>query len=85
MKESEKVLYLGDYINSSGNINDTVAARGTKAVGIISQVSSILSSVSLGMFYFDIAMVLRDSLFLNAILINRESWYFISKKNLRVF
>ena len=82
MKESEKVLYLGDYINSRGNINDTVDARGTKAVGIISQVSSILSSISLGVFYFDIAMVHRDSLFLNAILINSESWYFISKKNM---
>lgn len=82
MKESEKILYLGDYINSSRNINDTIAARGAKAIGIISQVSSILTSISLGMFYIDIAMVLRDPLFLNAILINSESWYFISKKNM---
>ena len=80
-----QVTYLGDTLNSSGDINDTVSSRAMKAIGINSQISSILSNISLGMFHFEIALVLRESMLINAILINSESWYFVSKKNLEYF
>ena len=85
MSEATKITYLGDISNISGDINDTVSARGMKAVGINSQISSLLSSISLGMFHFEIALVLRESLLINAILTNSESWYFVSQKNLECF
>ena len=34
------------------------------------------------MYYFDIAMVLRDSVLLNSMLVSCHSWYFVSKKHI---
>ena len=82
MKVQVKATHLGDILNRSGDINDTITAREMKAKGINSQIFSMLNSLSLGMFYFDIALVMRDAMLINAILTNSESWPFISKKNM---
>ena len=54
-------------------------------MGIRSQLSCILNTISLGAFYFEVAMILRESSYLNAILFCCESWYYLSKKQLEVF
>ena len=82
MKNVTKIKYLGDILNQSGNINDTINDRYSKGMGIITQISSLLSSISLGMYYFDIAMILRDSMLLNSILVSCHSWYLVSKKHI---
>ena len=54
-------------------------------MGTRSQLSCILNTISLGAFYFEVAMILRESSYLNAILFCCESWYYLSKKQLEVF
>ena len=54
MKNASQVTYLGDAISETGQIDETITQRGQKAEGIITQISSILSSISLGSFDFDI-------------------------------
>ena len=49
--------------------------RGQKAEGITTQIVSMLSSISLGNFLFDIAMVMRDAHLANAIMTNAEVWH----------
>ena len=71
-------------LNEVGSIDDTIKCRGDKSIGKTSQVMSILNSVSLGMFYFDIALTLRESVFLNGILTNRETWYNIKEEHFKV-
>ena len=66
MKTVSQATYLGDIISDKGTIDETVAQRCQKAIGIITQISSLLSSISLGNFHFDIAMVLRESQFINS-------------------
>ena len=63
MKNVTQAKYLGDIICESGTVDLTVEERGQKATGITSQISSMLSSISLGSFHFDIALVLRDDKF----------------------
>ena len=75
MKDASQVTYLGDVISDSGTIDATIAQRGQKAEGITTQIVSMLSSISLGNFHFDIAMVMRDALFANAIMTNAEVWH----------
>ena len=70
MKNSSQVTYLGDVISDTGRINATIAQREQKAEGIITQISSILSSISLGSFHFDIAIVPREAFFINSIMSN---------------
>ena len=83
INEVKSAPYLGDIINEKGNIDDTIASRKTKSIGIISQIMSILNSVSLGMFYMDVALILRDSMFLNGILTNCEIWYNMKEEHVK--
>ena len=75
MKNKSQATYLGDVISEDGSLDGTIAQRGQKSEGIITQISSILSSVYLGSFHFDIAMVLRDAQFVNSIMTNSEIWH----------
>ena len=43
---------------------------------------NILETVSFGNFFFEIAMTLRESMFLNAILTNAEVWYNLTKSEI---
>ena len=43
---------------------------------------SLLSEISLGSHYFDIALILREFLFVNGFLTNREVKYGLTEKNL---
>ena len=84
IKEVKSAGYLGDILNEEGSIDDTIKCGGDKSIGKTSQVMSILNSVSLGMFYFDIAFTLRESVFLNSILTNSETWYNFKEEHFKV-
>ena len=84
IKEVASAVYLGDVINEDGSIDDTVKDRVDKSIGKTSQVMSILSGVSLGMFHMDIALTLRESIFLNGILTNSETWYNMSEVHINL-
>ena len=53
-------------------------------MGIVPQIMSILSEVSLGVHYFEIAMLLREAMFVNGILTNVEALYGIKKENIEM-
>merc|ERR1712096_430137 len=55
-----------------------------KGLGIISNIMNILKEVNLGSFHFETAMLLRESMFLNAILINSETWVDVKKEDLEI-
>ena len=79
MRENEKVGYLGDKLSNMGGHELTIESRVSKAIGIKAQISSLLKSISLGFYHFDIALVLREALLLNSILLNSETFYYITK------
>ena len=82
MKPATEAKYLGDILNEDGTINETVEDRRQKLIGIVSQISSILSSISLGFSYIEIALILRESLLINGTLTNSEVWPKLTKSNL---
>ena len=84
MQQTESMIYLGDIVTERATIDATIKSRELKAVGIISQITSILKNVTLGIFYFQTALILRDSMLLNGILTNSECWNFISQKNFKI-
>ena len=83
MKSATHATYLGDVISETGTIDETVLQRSLKATGITSQIISILSSITLGSFNFDIALVLREAKFVNSIMVNSESWHNVQLKNMQ--
>ena len=82
MKSDSKMTYLGDVLSANGTIDETIIQRGQKSEGIITQISSILSSIHLGSFHFDIAMVLRNAQFVNSVMTNSEIWHNVKTRNI---
>ena len=74
----EKVLedkYLGDILSVDGKNTKNIAAKISKAMGIVKKVRDILDNMCLGPYLFEVGVVLRNSLFLNGILTNLEASY----------
>ena len=75
--EMEKVTedtYLGTVISDSCNNDKKLDKAINKGIGSISVVMAILQETSLGHHYFEIATLLRESLFISRILWNIETW-----------
>ena len=66
--------YLGDIISGDGKNKKNIKARVTKLLGVISNIMNILREVSLGQYYFVIARLLRETMFLSVMLLNSETW-----------
>ena len=75
MKVVQSEKYLGDFISSTGSNSETIKHRVSIGNGVIAKIKSILENMILGKHYFKIALLLRDSLFLNGILYSSEAWY----------
>ena len=82
MESKHDVKYLGDIISIDGTNVKNVESRKAKASGAVKQILSILDEICLGPFYFEIAMVLRNSLLVNSLLTNSEAWYGLTKQDI---
>ena len=60
MKKVEEGTYLGDILSADGALDKTIENRRQKGVGICSQITGMMNSVSLGFFFFRISFTLRD-------------------------
>ena len=75
--------YLGDLLSKDGKNMINIKARGRKLLGVISGIMNILREVSLGQFYFEIAMLLREAMFLSVLLFNGETWLNITQAEMQ--
>ena len=57
----------------------------SKGIGIITQILNLLYIVSFGKHYIELALLLRESMFINAILFNAEIWYGLTKAEINDF
>ena len=80
MSSDEK--YLGDIISVDGKNSKNIAARAAKAQGILKQLKNILEEMSFGKYLFEVAVVLRNSLFVIGILTNLEASYGLSDSDI---
>ena len=83
MNEVSHDSYLGDIISADGRNEKTVKQRVGRGIGIINDIMNILGKVSLGEHYFSIAILLRESLFINSVLSSSEVWYGITKQEMK--
>ena len=72
--------YLGDIISSDGSNEINIRSRVAKGQGLVTQIMNILETVTLGYHYFQVALLLRESIFINGITTNAEVWYGLSGK-----
>ena len=73
MEEKSDEKYLGDVISTDGKNIKNVKARVAKGKGIANRIISIIDGIPFGDFYFEVAMILRNSLLVSSMLSNSEA------------
>ena len=82
MLSSSKEKYLGDILTTDGKINDNIEERYKKGMGIVNQILSILNEISFGEYFFEMAILFRQSMLLNSSLCNSEVLYGVNKQHI---
>ena len=75
--------YVGDIITNNGKHTQTIIARRSKGVGITSEIVNILDGLCLGAHYYTTALMLRQSMLLQVLLSNSETWGRLLLKDLQ--
>ena len=83
MEEVNQDTYLGDILSSDGRNTANIKHRVSKGLGIVNQILSLLEAVNFGPQYFEIAMLMRESMLVNGILTNSETWYNLLKAEVK--
>ena len=73
--ETNEEKYLGDVISSDGRNIKNIKARLAKGKGIVSNIISKLEGIPFGKHFFEVGVLLRDSLLVSSVLFNAEAWY----------
>ena len=90
MVQSEEMLtsssekYLGDILVNTGKIDENLQSRQSKGVGIVNQIMSLLKEISFGSYFFQMALVFRNSQLINGTLYNMEGLHGVKNKHLDV-
>ena len=84
MKVTNSEKYLGDIINNTGSLQETIEKQKSKGQGIITEIMSILNEIPLGKYRIVVALKLREVMLLNGILYNSEAWHGITKKQTKI-
>ena len=72
MPDVTEETYLGDIISCDGKNSKNIKNRISKGIGIIAQFMNIIEDVSFGHHYYEIALLLRESLLINGMTTNAE-------------
>ena len=83
MKEVEDEKYLGDVLSNDGKNIKNITARKNRGLGVITQIMSILADICFGNFYFEVAIILRNSLLISSLLTNAEAWYNLTHADIK--
>ena len=84
MAYSELEKYLGELLSKDCQNNPNIIAKASKGLGLIAQIKVLISEISLGFHYFEVATLLRDSILINGMLTNIEVIYGLTEENLKV-
>ena len=85
MPEVKEDTYLGDILSTDGRNTKNIKSRISKGIGIISQLTNILEIVRFGNHYFEVALMLRDSMLVNGTITNAEIWYNMTESETKEF
>ena len=64
VESSDKEKYLGDIISHNGSNVKNIASRKAKGIGAGNKIMDYLEGTIFGPFYFEVAFILRSSMFL---------------------
>ena len=81
MLSSSREKYLGDILTTDCRIDQNIEERYKKGIGIVNTISGMLKEISFGYYYFEMAVMFRQSMLLSGILCNSEVLYGMNKSH----
>ena len=75
MEEKTEEKYLGDIILTDGKNIKNIKARISKGKGSVNKILTVLDGIPFGKNYFEVGILLRNSLLVSSMLFNCEAWY----------
>ena len=72
-------------ISKDGKNRKNVDKRISKGLGLITLIMNMMDTVSFGPYHMEIALLLRESIFINGILNNSEVWYGLTNTEINDF
>ena len=82
MENKQEEKYLGDIISHDGRNIKNIKARVNKGTGIVNNIMTKLEGIPFGKYYFEVAIILRNSLLVSSMIFNSESWYNVTNAEL---
>ena len=82
MEEKTEERYLGDVISTDGRNLNNIKARIGKGKGINKKIFTMLESIPFGKRYFEVGIILRETLLVSSMLFNSEAWYNLTNAEL---
>ena len=82
MEDKQEERYLGDIISNDGRNMKNFKSRVNKGKGIVNKIMTRLETIPWGKHYFEVAMILRESLLVSSVLTNSEAWYNVTQAEL---
>ena len=73
MTVKNHATYLGEIICSSGSNDKNIQNKRNSGLSAVSQIIAMLNQISLGHFYFEIALVLRDTVLIPKVVLAQDS------------
>ena len=84
MEEETDERYLGDVISTNGQNLKNIKARIAKGKGIMNKIFTMLDGFHFGKQYFEVGVLLRNSLLVSSMLFNSEAWYNLTETELNL-
>ena len=79
MLSSEKQVYLGDTISSTGYNDENIRARCNIGQSTISEIHAMISEGNFGKYSIQTGLILRNTNFTSRMLLNSEVWHSLTK------
>ena len=83
IERRESTVYLGDSIENNASNKQTIDKRRNSGVSAISEIFALVDEESIGYYYFEVLITLRDSILISKLLFNSEVLYGLSKENVK--
>ena len=83
IEESDHKKYLGQIISHDGTNTKNIVNRASKGRGTVNKIETILKNTLGGTFFFEISIILRNSLLISSMLSGSETWYNMKETDYR--
>ena len=83
LEVTQKIVYLGDVVNSKGTNSDLIADRIQRGTSAMIRAEALVRETSLGVYTISVHLLLYQSLFLSSMTFNSQAWSNLKESDIK--